>query len=388
MSQNDEISLTADQFQSLVYHIPFSMRSLFSGGNREEPQPANRVLDKSEIQPELSRALAVMSQVETCVELILPAEQTILTFSACFPKDGTTGLGMIEDESGTITLLELEEMEKRIEKIFRISSSENSDFAGFEASLSENEAWAFAGLLDLHRQAGLSAALIRKTALPSGEVDVIPMDRVLQLADRMSELSSKGPESLPVWQTIFYLSQFISPSSLQSQNIQLSIQNLMKAGWVVSNKDGFQLTPTLIEFANQSLVATGMAYLTVRNLEEELVNEKTITSLLIASACLCGWVENENVILKGGNSSILFQMVEKTLKRQRFPSGTNQKKDARPQSSKCSSCGQQLNPGALFCPKCGTPAVSHSEPSVVCPSCGTPSHPGAQYCRICGRKIQ
>lgn len=53
----------------------------------------------------------------------------------------------------------------------------------------------------------------------------------------------------------------------------------------------------------------------------------------------------------------------------------------------CHHCGQQLRPGARFCPGCGlqTEAVPPPPPEApICPSCGHKMRPGAKFCAGCG----
>jgi len=48
----------------------------------------------------------------------------------------------------------------------------------------------------------------------------------------------------------------------------------------------------------------------------------------------------------------------------------------------CSECGQQLNPGAKFCPNCGAKQAVGG----VCTGCGNPVQPGTKFCPNCGQK--
>jgi hypothetical protein len=392
MVHTDEILLTADQFHNLMNHIPFSIQAFFMGSSPEQPQTVNRVLDQGAVQPELSRLLAVMSQVVKAVELILPVEQNTITYTVFFPKDGTSGQGMIEDDAGNFTLLEVDEMLKRLEEVFRISPSEDSNFPEFESSLSGNEALVLGGLMDLQRQETLQMARTNKTIRPTGERIVNPMSRVLQMVEQISELSAQGPEIVPVWQTLFLLSQLMPLSFQKSQDVPVSIQNLEKEGWVESENGGLQLNSNLASFANQSLVATGMGFLTVRNLEEDGINEQTIPCLLSNCGTLCGWIENEQVRLKGGNNLLLFRIYEKELRKPLLSPDSAKKAESLPLSLKCPACGQVLNPGATFCPKCGTAVTSLSArtvpgKAVFCPNCGTAINSDAQFCRKCGKKL-
>ena len=66
-----------------------------------------------------------------------------------------------------------------------------------------------------------------------------------------------------------------------------------------------------------------------------------------------------------------------------------------PADSLICSCGNKLNPGAKFCPKCGNkvgkkPAAKTEEapnPDVLKCSCGNILNPGAKFCPKCGNKI-
>jgi len=49
----------------------------------------------------------------------------------------------------------------------------------------------------------------------------------------------------------------------------------------------------------------------------------------------------------------------------------------------CAECGNQLTPGAKFCPNCG----AKLEAANVCPGCGQSVAPGAKFCANCGQKL-
>ncbi|MBP3648582.1 MAG: SPFH domain-containing protein [Clostridia bacterium] len=49
----------------------------------------------------------------------------------------------------------------------------------------------------------------------------------------------------------------------------------------------------------------------------------------------------------------------------------------------CTGCGQQLTPGAKFCPNCG----QKQDAGNVCPGCGNAVQPGAKFCANCGQKL-
>lgn len=49
----------------------------------------------------------------------------------------------------------------------------------------------------------------------------------------------------------------------------------------------------------------------------------------------------------------------------------------------CANCGEQLTPGAKFCPNCG----QKQETANVCPACGQKVQPGAKFCANCGQKL-
>ncbi|MCX5775277.1 MAG: zinc ribbon domain-containing protein [Firmicutes bacterium] len=49
--------------------------------------------------------------------------------------------------------------------------------------------------------------------------------------------------------------------------------------------------------------------------------------------------------------------------------------------SKCPSCGETTNPGAVFCDHCGRPLFK------VCPECNTKNNPDARFCQKCGKPM-
>lgn len=49
----------------------------------------------------------------------------------------------------------------------------------------------------------------------------------------------------------------------------------------------------------------------------------------------------------------------------------------------CTGCGQQLTPGAKFCPNCGQKQASAN----ICPACGQEVQAGAKFCANCGQKL-
>ncbi len=54
----------------------------------------------------------------------------------------------------------------------------------------------------------------------------------------------------------------------------------------------------------------------------------------------------------------------------------------------CSACGAPLQPGMMFCEKCGAKNDPDSAQPIskTCPSCGNPINPGARFCEVCGAK--
>ncbi|HJK53672.1 MAG TPA: zinc ribbon domain-containing protein, partial [Methanocorpusculum sp.] len=53
-----------------------------------------------------------------------------------------------------------------------------------------------------------------------------------------------------------------------------------------------------------------------------------------------------------------------------------------PESGRCTNCGAVLQPGAKFCPECGTKVGSPK-----CPACGSEVAAGAKFCPECGQKL-
>lgn len=49
----------------------------------------------------------------------------------------------------------------------------------------------------------------------------------------------------------------------------------------------------------------------------------------------------------------------------------------------CAECGNQLTPGAKFCPNCG----AKQQAANACPGCGQSVAPGAKFCANCGQKL-
>lgn len=54
----------------------------------------------------------------------------------------------------------------------------------------------------------------------------------------------------------------------------------------------------------------------------------------------------------------------------------------------CPNCKAPIEPGVLFCTRCGTRLENNQEPAVVrCPDCGAVCEPGASFCVQCGRAL-
>ena len=56
-----------------------------------------------------------------------------------------------------------------------------------------------------------------------------------------------------------------------------------------------------------------------------------------------------------------------------------------PQPARCTSCGEELRPGARFCPNCGLRLTQDRHPT-HCRHCGAELREGARFCPRCGQK--
>lgn len=65
--------------------------------------------------------------------------------------------------------------------------------------------------------------------------------------------------------------------------------------------------------------------------------------------------------------------------------GASQEAEATPQVPRCKKCGNELTPGAKFCPACGASQEAEAAPQVPhCKKCGNELAPGVKFCPVCG----
>ena len=53
----------------------------------------------------------------------------------------------------------------------------------------------------------------------------------------------------------------------------------------------------------------------------------------------------------------------------------------------CPACGAQVPEGSKFCKACGAPMLAPAPKANVCPNCGAPVAPGVLFCAKCGQKL-